>query len=462
MPLVTVNPATGETLHRFTEADDARIDQAVARSERSFVAWRELAPTERARHLQRLGAALRRDSDALSALITSEMGKPISQSRAEIEKCALACDYYAQEGPDLLVPTLPPRAPAQSGIAYEPLGPLLAIMPWNFPMWQVFRAAIPALLAGNTVLLKHASNVSGCALAAEEVFRRAGLPRGVFQTLLVGSGRVPALIGDPRIRAVTLTGSVEAGRKVGALAGRALKPCVLELGGSDPYIVLEDADLALAAETCAAARLVNSGQSCVAGKRFIVVDRVRAEFEELFAERVRARRVGDPFDPATDVGPLARADLRETLQKQIRSTLRRGAKRLLGGGPKKGAGFFFEPTVLTDVRKGMPACDDEVFGPVAAVIPVRDEAEALRVANDTRFGLGAAVFTRDLERGEEIARERLAAGMCFVNAFVRSEVSLPFGGVKDSGFGRELGPWGVHSFVNTKTLWIEGSSRTEK
>lgn len=455
MPLISTNPATGEKIQEYPETNAKSTLAAVERSYRAFLGWQELALTERAQHLSRVAAVLREEQDRLAALATSEMGKPITQSRAEIEKCAGACDYYAQHGASLLEPFRPVEAPPQAQVAFEPLGPLLAIMPWNFPYWQVFRAAIPALLAGNTVLLKHASNVCGCALAAEDVFRQAGLPGGVFQTLLIDSDRVSDLIADPRIRGVTLTGSTGAGKKVGAAAGSALKPCVLELGGSDAYLILGDADLALAAEVCASARLVNSGQSCVAAKRFIVVERVRAAFERQFIKRMAAQRLGDPFDEKTDLGPLARPDLRDDLHAQVRRSVRRGAQLALGGKISRGPGNFYPATVLTGVEKGMAAFDEELFGPVAAVIRVPDEEAAISAANDSPFGLGAAVFTRDLARGEEIARERLEAGLTFVNTSVRSDVTLPFGGVKDSGFGRELGVWGARSFVNVKTVWVQ-------
>jgi succinate-semialdehyde dehydrogenase/glutarate-semialdehyde dehydrogenase len=327
-------------------------------------------------------------------------------------------------------------------------------MPWNFPFWQVFRAAAPALMAGNTMLLKHASNVSGCALALEQVFVEAGVPQGLFQTLLVSAREIPALIADPRIAGITLTGSTAAGRKVAELAGAALKPSVLELGGSDAYLVLADADLDQAAEICAKARLQNAGQSCICGKRFVVVESVRRAFEKKFVARMDAYPVGDPFDPTAKVGPLARHDLRDELHAQVTASVRRGARLLLGGKLPAGPGFFYPPTVLTDVRKGMPAYDEELFGPVAAIIPVRNEEAAIATANDSLYGLGAAIFTRDLRRARELAA-RVDAGSVFVNDFVRSDPALPFGGVKQSGFGRELGVWGLRSFVNIKTVRIE-------
>jgi len=327
-------------------------------------------------------------------------------------------------------------------------------MPWNFPFWQVFRAAAPALMAGNTLVLKHASNVSGCALAIEQVFHDAGAPMGLFQTLLIPASEIPFLIRDARVRGVTLTGSTAAGREVAAQAGAALKPCVFELGGSDPYLVLADADLELAAEVCASARLVNSGQSCIGAKRFIVINKVRRAFETKLVARMAACNVGDPTDEATNVGPMARHDLRDELHAQVRRSVRRGAKILLGGKPRPGPGWFYEPTVLSSVKPGMPAYDEELFGPVAAVIGVRDVDEAIAVANQTPYGLGAAIFTTDRRAAREIA-PLLDAGMVFVNASVRSHPTLPFGGVKESGYGRELGIGGIRAFVNVKTLWVE-------
>ncbi|HUJ44669.1 MAG TPA: NAD-dependent succinate-semialdehyde dehydrogenase [Opitutaceae bacterium] len=454
MSLASINPATGEMIRRYREHTPVQIAAAVERAHAAFPGWRRLAPGQRGRQLCAVAAALRRRLDDHAHLITREMGKPLAQSRAEIEKCAFVCEHFAKNAAAYLADERPPDAPARSFVSYQPLGVILAVMPWNFPYWQVFRAAVPALMAGNTVLLKHASNVCGCALALESVFRDAGLPPGAFQSLLIRADRVPALIGAPRVRAVTLTGSTAAGRQVAALAGAALKKCVLELGGSDPYVILADADVDLAAEVCARSRLVNSGQSCIAAKRFIVVRSVRAAFERRFVERMAARRVGPPADPGIDVGPLARNDLRAELHAQVRASLRGGARLLLGGRPLPGPGWFYPPTVLTDVRPGTPACDDELFGPVAAVIPVRDEAAAIAAANASAYGLGAAVFTRNRRRGRRLAVEELEAGLAFVNDFVRSDPALPFGGVKESGFGRELGSIGIREFTNVKTVML--------
>ena len=454
MPPVSLNPATGRVLRRHRAHSPAQAAAALAHVHSAFLGWRELAFADRARHLSRLADALRAQRESFAQLITAEVGKPLAQSRLEIEKCAACCEFYAKHSARFLRPERPPGAPKNARVVFEPLGVILAIMPWNYPFWQFFRAAAPALMAGNTVLLKHASNVSGSALAIEQLFTGAGLPAGIVRTVLVSAAQLPPLVADARVRGVTFTGSTAAGRKVAALAGSALKPCVLELGGSDPYIILADADLDRAAEICAHARLVNGGQSCVAAKRFIVVESVLAAFTAKFLARLSARRLGDPSAAGTDFGPLARADLRAELHAQVRESVRRGARLLLGGKLPKGRGFYYPATLLADVRPGMPAYDEELFGPVAALITAKDEADALRIANDTPYGLGAALFTRNRRRGATLARERLDAGMVFVNDFVRSDPTLPFGGIKQSGIGRELGAFGLREFVNIKTLWI--------
>jgi succinate-semialdehyde dehydrogenase / glutarate-semialdehyde dehydrogenase len=455
MPFVSTNPATGRIIQRYPDFSAAQITEAVDQVHAGHLAWREQPIAARARHLNALGRALRTQKNALARLMTAEMGKPLAEARAEIEKCAACCDFYAKHSARFLKPLRPAGSPKNTQVVHEPLGVILAIMPWNYPFWQAFRAAVPALAAGNTVLLKHASTVSGCALAIEDLFTRARLPSGLLRTVLVSSKSIPALIRDPRIRGVTLTGSTAAGRKVAAVAGAALKPCVLELGGSDPYVVLADADLDLAAEICATARLTNAGQSCVAGKRFIVVESVAAAFTEKFTARLAARRLGDPTRKSTDFGPLARTDLRDELHAQVARSVKRGARLLLGGKlPRSSKTAFYPATLLADVRPGMPAYDEELFGPVAALITARDEADALRIANDTPYGLGAAVFSRDTRRARELAHKHLHAGMVFVNAQVRSDSSLPFGGIKDSGLGRELAAQGLLSFVNVKTLWL--------
>jgi len=383
------------------------------------------------------------------------MGKPVAGGRSETEKCAWVCEYYADNAERFLADEPIETDASESFVAYQPLGIVLAVMPWNFPFWQVFRFAAPNLMAGNAGVLKHASNVPGCALAIEEVFRDAGFPENVFRTLMIGSNLVEDVIRHPLVRAVTLTGSTAAGRAVAQAAGHTLKKSVLELGGSDPYVILSDADLDAAAETCVNSRLINSGQSCIAAKRFVVVQSVRDAFEKKFVKRMEAKRMGDPHAEDSDIGPQARHDLRDDLHRQVLESVEKGARCLTGGRIPDMKGAYYPPTVLTDVRKGMPAFDDELFGPVAAIIPVANEEEAIRVANDSVFGLGAAVFTNEVERGRRIARESLEAGACFVNAFVKSDPRLPFGGIKESGYGRELGPHGIREFVNAKTVWVK-------
>lgn len=452
MLFASLNPATGRRGATHRAHDAAAIDRLLTRASAAQRVWRARSLSQRAAVLRRLGRALLAARDKLAPLATAEMGKPIAQARAEVEKCALLCAYYAQHGPAILADERPPGAPPQARVAFEPLGTVLAIMPWNFPFWQIVRAAVPVLIGGNAVLLKPAATVVGCTRALAKVFARAGVPPGVFQILLADNPAIARVIADPHIHGVTLTGSTAAGKKVATLAGAAMKPGVFELGGSDPAIVLADADLPRAAEICAQSRLLNSGQSCVCAKRFIVERRVLAEFERLLVARLSARRLGNPSDPATEIGPLARADLRATLDAQVRRSVRRGARVLLGGAPAPGRGFFYPATLLTGVRPGMPAFDEELFGPVAAIIAARDAADAVRLANATPFGLAATIFTRNRNRARRLARE-LEAGAVFVNDFVRSSPELPFGGVKQSGHGRELGPWGARAFVNTKTIW---------
>jgi succinate-semialdehyde dehydrogenase/glutarate-semialdehyde dehydrogenase len=383
-----------------------------------------------------------------------EMGKPLVQGKAEVEKCAWVCDYYAEHAAAFLADEAAETDASRSYVSFRPLGVVLAVMPWNFPLWQVFRFAAPALMAGNAGVLKHASNVVGCALAIEAVFREAGFPADLFRTLVIGSKLVRDVIEAPEIRAVTLTGSGPAGRAVAAAAGGALKKTVLELGGSDPYVVLEDADLGETVATCVNSRLINSGQSCIAAKRFIVVEAVLPEFLRRYVDLMAAKRTGDPFEDGVDVGPQARRDLRDDLHAQVTKSVSQGAEVLLGGEVPAEPGAFYPPTVLAGVAPGMPAYDEELFGPVAAVIRASDEADAVRIANDSSFGLGAAVFTRDVERGERIARDALEAGACFVNAFVKSDPRLPFGGIKESGYGRELSSFGIREFVNIKAVYV--------
>jgi len=454
MALAVINPATGVTVAEYEETSDMEVGSAIDDAHRLHLEWRRTSFGHRARLMKRAAAILRERSREFGELMTLEMGKPVSGGVAEAEKCAWVCDYYA-DGAEAMLADRPVEADTRrSFVTFRPLGVILAVMPWNFPFWQVFRFAAPNLMAGNAGLLKHASNVPGCALAIEGVFREAGFPEGLFRSLLIPGGRVAGVIEHPLVRAVTLTGSTPAGKAVAAKAGEVLKKTVLELGGSDPYVILEDADIDQAASVCATARLINSGQSCIAAKRFIVVSKVREAFEERFVAAMAGTRMGDPMGEDTIVGPQARVDLRDELHDQVVRSVAAGARCVLGGEVPEGPGAYYPPTVLTDVGPGMPAYTEELFGPVASVIPVEDEEEAIRVANVTSFGLGAAVFTRDLERGTRIAREELDAGACFVNAFVRSDPRLPFGGVKESGYGRELSPFGILEFVNIKTVWV--------
>ena len=453
MVIRSVDPTTGEVLQELAPASTQAIAGAITHAHAAGQDWARVPLSRRCELLRGAAAALRARRDELARLMAREMGKPVTQGRAELEKCALACDYYADQAPLLLEPQEVVTEARRSVVAFRPRGVVLGVMPWNFPFWQVFRFAIPALVGGNTCLLKHASNVPQCALAIQDLFREALFPAGVFQTLLIGADQVDQVIDHPLVRGVSLTGSNRAGQAVASRAGAALKPTVLELGGSDPYVILEDADLEQAAEACVASRLINAGQSCIAAKRFVVVEAVREPFQRMVVERMRAARMGDPRDEATELGPLARLDLRERLTRQVRDSVAAGARCVLGGDPSGLRGAFFPPTVLTRVPPAAPAWREELFGPVAALIAVPDEAEAIRAANDTEYGLGAAVFTRDLERGWRIARDELEAGSCFVNAYVRSDPRLPFGGTKASGYGRELGAFGIYEHLNVKTIW---------
>jgi len=450
-----INPATGELIRDYPEPSPEEVQKQIERTHEVFLSWKGTSFAHRSELMLKAAGVLCENREEYARLMTDEMGKPISQGRAEADKCAWVCDYYAENAQSFLAPEPVDTTASKSFVTYQPLGVVLAVMPWNFPFWQVFRFAAPALMAGNAGVLKHASNVPGCALAIEDVFQKAGFPNDLFKTLLIGSAKVDAVIEHPLVRAATLTGSTSAGRAVGRKAGEMLKKTVQELGGSDPYVVLEDADFEPAVEACVTARLINSGQSCINGKRFIVVESIRERFEEAFVEEMKLRKVGDPLDEETEVGPLARDDLRDEVHEQVEASLAGGARLLLGGVVPEKPGAWYPPTVLTDVPPGTPAYDDEIFGPVAAIIPVRDEQEAIRVANDTVFGLGAAVFTRDVEKGERIAATELEAGCCFVNDFVRSDPRLPFGGVKESGYGRELSRFGIREFVNIKTVYIK-------
>jgi len=453
MSIQSVNPATGEVLQTFSATSPAELERIMTRVHAAFVEWRGVPFAARAERMRDAARLLRKDKAEHARTMTLEMGKPIVQAEAEVDKCAWACDYYADHAEGLLAEQPRETDASRSYVRFDPLGPVLAVMPWNFPFWQVFRFAAPALMAGNAGILKHASNVSRCALAIEAIFRDAGFPQGLFSAVLLEAAAVAPLIADPRVVAVTLTGSDRAGSAVAGQAGREIKKTVLELGGSDPFVVMADADLAIAAKAAADARLVNSGQSCIAAKRFIVVEAVADRFLERFGDELRSRRMGDPLSRETQVGPQARIDLRDSLHQQVEESIRLGAKRLLGGEIPPGRGAFYPPTLLAGVDRGMPAFDQETFGPVAAVIRAKDEGDAVRLANDSSFGLGASVWTQDRARAERMAA-RIEAGAIFVNGVVKSDPRLPFGGIKRSGYGRELSEYGIREFVNIKSVWI--------
>lgn len=450
----SINPATDSLIATYQVMPPEEVESRIGQAHRAFLSWKAVPISERAKYLEKAADILDEKRNEFARLITLEMGKILSEAEAEVTKCAWACRHYAQHAAGFLAPERIATDAVLSYVDFQPMGVILAVMPWNFPFWQVFRFAAPALMAGNAGLLKHASNVTGCARAIQSVFEEAGVPEGLFSHLAIPGSRVAGVIEHPLVKAVTLTGSEKAGSSVAAHAGKHIKKTVLELGGSDAYLILEDADLDLAAEVCAYSRLINAGQSCIGAKRFIPVAAVYDEFLERFRTRMAESILGDPFDRTADMGPLARLDLREQLHSQVLQSIEKGAKCVLGGQLFPAPGAFYPPTILTEVEKGMPAYDEELFGPVAAVIRAKDERDAIRIANDSVFGLGSAVFSQDLARAEAIAAKELEAGSCFVNSFVRSDPRLPFGGIKTSGYGRELSRYGILEFVNIKTIYL--------
>jgi len=453
MAIASINPATGEGLKEFASFDDSEIEKRLQRAERAFARYRHVPFAKRAQLMMAAASLLHRGKEEFARIITLEMGKLFRAAMEEVEKCVRGCRFYAENGERFLGDEAAQTDAARSYVRYQPLGPVLAIMPWNFPFWQVFRFAAPALMAGNVGLLKHASNVPQCALAIEQIFCRAGFDDGIFQTLLIEPKQVEQLIVDPRVKAVTLTGSEKAGSEVASTAGRYIKKSVLELGGSDAFIVMPSADFEGALSTAIKARTINSGQSCIAAKRFFVADEIYDDFLQQFVERMRALKIGDPFDETTDLGPLATEQILQGVDEQVQKSIAAGAKLLTGGNRIHGPGFFYEPTVLVDVPKESPAYREEVFGPVASVFRVRDADEAVEAANGTTFGLGASAWTNDPAE-QELLTSELETGMVFINAMVASDPRLPFGGVKRSGFGRELGTAGIREFMNAKTIWI--------
>lgn len=456
MQFASVNPHSGETIATYplhSKPDQGRL---YSLSEAAFQKWRNFEISKRSELLRGIAGRLRQRALSLAELMADEMGKPLRDGLAEIEKCAWVCDYYADHGPTFLLERPVSTEASSSAVLFEPLGPILSVMPWNFPFWQTFRFAAPALMAGNSILLKHAPNVPGCGIATEELFEDAGGPTGLLINLRLDNDGVAAAIAGRTVRAITLTGSTRAGRAVAQAAGANLKKCVLELGGSDPYLILADAEMTDAVQQCVQSRLINAGQSCIAAKRFIVVAERYAEFCQSFVKEMATKTMGDPkSDQHPDLGPLARSDLRAALHEQVEASISRGARLLLGGKLPKGPGNYYPPTVLADVTPGMPVFDQETFGPVAALIKAKDEQDAIRLANQSCYGLGAAIFSANTQRALQIARKELEAGACFVNSFVRSDPRLPFGGIKESGFGRELGEFGILEFVNVKTTYAQ-------
>ena len=455
MNLISINPANNKKINSYEEISKDSINQIIDSSFNTFLEWRNKSFSYRAKKMRHLAELLKQKKDLLGLLMTKEMGKPIKQSIAEAEKCAWVCEYYADNAEKFLSQKEIPTGSSKSFISFQPIGIVLAIMPWNFPFWQVFRFASPALMAGNVGILKHASNVQGCAIEIEKLFLEAGFPKFAFSNLVIGSKKVSNVIKNSKISAVTLTGSTPAGKSVASLAGSLLKKTVLELGGNDPYVILEDADLDNAVKSCIAGRMLNAGQSCIAAKRFIVVQSSLKEFIDKVHNEIKKMKMGDPINPDINIGPMVNNIARDELHQQVLISIEKGAKLLFGGKIPQLDGAFYPPTLLVDVEPGMPAFDDELFGPVAVVISAKDQSHAIELANKTNFGLGAAIFTRDLDKGENIATKELEAGSCFVNDFVKSDPRLPFGGIKESGYGRELSEFGIQEFVNIKSVVVQ-------
>ena len=455
MNLISINPANNKKINSYEEISKDSINQIIDSSFNTFLEWRNKSFSYRAKKMRHLAELLKQKKELLGLLMTKEMGKPIKQSIAEAEKCAWVCEYYADNAEKFLSQKEIPTGSTKSFISFQPIGIVLAIMPWNFPFWQVFRFASPALMAGNVGILKHASNVQGCAIEIEKLFLEAGFPKFAFSNLVIGSKKVSNVIKNSKISAVTLTGSTPAGKSVASLAGSLLKKTVLELGGNDPYVILEDADLDNAVKSCIAGRMLNAGQSCIAAKRFIVVQSSLKEFIDKIHNEIKKMKMGDPINPDINIGPMVNNIARDELHQQVLISIEKGAKLLFGGKIPQLDCEFYPPRLLVDVEPGMPAFDDELFGPVAVVISAKDQSHAIELANKTNFGLGAAIFTRDLDKGENIATKELEAGSCFVNDFVKSDPRLPFGGIKESGYGRELSEFGIQEFVNIKSVVVQ-------
>jgi succinate-semialdehyde dehydrogenase/glutarate-semialdehyde dehydrogenase len=453
MAIKTLNPATEETVKVFTEMTQEEVEEIIQKSHNAFLSWRKKSFSERRELMHKAANILRKRKNDFAKIMTLEMGKPIKQGEAEAEKCAWVCDYYAENAESILSKETIKTDASESYVRFDPLGIVLAVMPWNFPFWQVFRFAAPALMAGNVGVLKHASNVPMCAEAIENIFTEAGFPDGTFKNLVISSKLVPYVIDHPFVKAATLTGSEDAGKNVAERSGKNLKKTVMELGGSDPFIILPDADLEKASSVAVTARMINNGQSCIAAKRFIVTEAVYDDFLKLFTEKMSAVKIGNPMEESTELGPLAREDLLLELHAQVTGSVKAGAKILIGGERIDSKGFYYPPTILTEVHEGMPAYEQELFGPVASVIKAKDEADAIRIANDSAFGLGASLWTNDIENAKKLAKE-IETGSVFINGLVKSDPRLPFGGIKISGYGRELSHYGIKEFVNIKTVWI--------